>query len=180
MVQMVFVFLEREATQTKIVRIVSPHPWQALVYADPHPCTTNKAITNKFIATQPFQCIIVGITHGCARLRFEFIIHNHHHTLMDLESWVTTTLAPVPHFSHQDARWSMFGLILQFHSISTLPNSHYNYNEWLGKVEIGMWALKWSLQGDFEMLVGSSRLGTCPLSTPRLGEFGLVQQITAA
>ena len=157
MVQMVFVFLEREGTQTKIVRIVSPHPWQASVYADSHPCTRNKAITNKFIATQPFQCIIVGITHGCAKLRFEFIIHYHHHTLMDLESWVTTTLAPVPHFSHQDARWSMFGLILQFHSISTLPTFYYKYNKSLNVENgTGTWALKWSLQPVFKLFTPRS------------------------
>ena len=40
--------------------------------------------------------------------------------------------------------WSMFGLIQEFHSISTLPTSHYKYNEWLEKVEIGVWAVKWS------------------------------------
>ena len=38
-------------------------------------------------------------------------------------------------------RWSVVGLILQFHSISTLPTSHYNYDEWLEKVEIGVCAL---------------------------------------
>eukprot|EP00956_Cyclotella_meneghiniana_P037494 scaffold139628_cov55-Cyclotella_meneghiniana.AAC.1 len=40
-------------------------------------------------------------------------------------------------------RWSMFGLIKEYHSISTLPASHYKYNEWLDKVEIAVWALKW-------------------------------------
>eukprot|EP00956_Cyclotella_meneghiniana_P041422 scaffold226360_cov26-Cyclotella_meneghiniana.AAC.1 len=33
--------------------------------------------------------------------------------------------------------------------------SHYKYNEWLGKVEIGKWALKWSMQG---IIDGSPRL----------------------
>ena len=52
-------------------------------------------------------------------------------------------------------RWSMFELIQQFHSISTLPTSHYKYNEWLVKVEIGIWALKWSPQCVFQSWVGS-------------------------
>eukprot|EP00956_Cyclotella_meneghiniana_P019767 scaffold34309_cov43-Cyclotella_meneghiniana.AAC.1 len=45
---------------------------------------------------------------------------------------------------HLTPRWSMFGLNKGYHSISTLPTSHYKYNEWLEKVEIGVWALKWS------------------------------------
>ena len=32
---------------------------------------------------------------------------------------------------------SMFGLIKEYHSISTLPTSYYKYNEWLDMVEIG-------------------------------------------
>ena len=35
----------------------------------------------------------------------------------------------------------MFGLIQEVHIISTLPTSHYKYNEWLEKVEIGVCAL---------------------------------------
>ena len=38
---------------------------------------------------------------------------------------------------HFTPRWSMFGLIKEYHSISTLPTSYYKYNEWLDKVEIG-------------------------------------------
>ena len=60
-------------------------------------------------------------------------------------------------------RWSMFGLIQEFHSISTLPTSHYKYNEWLEKVEIGIWALKWSPQRVFQSRVGSKL--AWPLST---------------
>ena len=52
-------------------------------------------------------------------------------------------------------RWCMFGLIQEFHSISTLPPSHYKYNEWLEKIEIGMWALELSSQHIFEVRVGS-------------------------
>ena len=53
------------------------------------------------------------------------------------------------------SRWSIFGLFLEFHSISALPTSHYKYNEWLEKVEIGIWALKWSPQLVFQSCVGS-------------------------
>ena len=60
-------------------------------------------------------------------------------------------------------RWSVFGLIQDFHSISTLPTSHYKYNEWLEKVEIGTWALKWSPQCVFQSWVGSKL--AWPLST---------------
>ena len=60
-------------------------------------------------------------------------------------------------------RWSVFGLIQDFHSISTLPTSHYKYNEWLEKVEIGTWALKWSPQRVFWSRMGSKLAG--PLST---------------
>eukprot|EP00956_Cyclotella_meneghiniana_P026271 scaffold56354_cov25-Cyclotella_meneghiniana.AAC.1 len=33
--------------------------------------------------------------------------------------------------------------------------SHCKYDEWLEKVEIGVWAIKWSPQCVFEMRVGS-------------------------
>ena len=52
-------------------------------------------------------------------------------------------------------RWSKFALIQEFHSISTIPTSHYKYIEWLEKVEIGIWALKWSPQRVFQARVGS-------------------------
>ena len=32
---------------------------------------------------------------------------------------------------------------------------HHEYDEWLEKVEIGMWALEWSSQLDFEVWVGA-------------------------
>eukprot|EP00956_Cyclotella_meneghiniana_P040243 scaffold190449_cov43-Cyclotella_meneghiniana.AAC.2 len=50
------------------------------------------------------------------------------------------------HFSHQDS---------EFHSISTFSTSHYKYDEWLEKVVIGVWALKWSPQRVFELWVVS-------------------------
>eukprot|EP00956_Cyclotella_meneghiniana_P044910 scaffold342529_cov182-Cyclotella_meneghiniana.AAC.1 len=52
-------------------------------------------------------------------------------------------------------RQCMFGLIEEYHSISTLPTSHYNYDEWLEDVEIGVLALKWSWQRGFQSPVGS-------------------------
>ena len=42
---------------------------------------------------------------------------------------------------HFTPRWCRFGLIQEFHSISTLPTSHYKYNEWLENIEIGICAL---------------------------------------
>ena len=51
-------------------------------------------------------------------------------------------------------RWCMLGLIEEYHSISTLPTSHYKCNEWLEDVEIGVWALKWSPQLGFQSPVG--------------------------
>ena len=114
----------------------------------------------QFTSAQPFQCLTISIMNGVASLRLEFIIHNHHHTSA-FESWVVTnscssTLRFTP-------RWSMFGLIQEVHSISTLPTPHYKYNEWFEKVEIGIWALKWSPQCVFQSLVGSKL--AWPLST---------------
>ena len=51
-------------------------------------------------------------------------------------------------------RWSIFGLFLEFHSISTLPTSHYKYNKWLEKVKIAIWHLKWTSQCVFESWLG--------------------------
>ena len=59
----------------------------------------------QFTASQPFQCLIMSIMDGCARLRSEFIIHNHHHTPA-FESWVVARSAPVPCISHQDCVFS--------------------------------------------------------------------------
>ena len=44
---------------------------------------------------------------------------------------------------------SVYRLTQPFHISLTLPISHYKYNEWLYKVEIGVWALKWSPQPVF-------------------------------
>ena len=43
-----------------------------------------------------------------------------------------------------------FGLIGATLSISTLPVAHFKYDEWLEKVQIGIWALKWSPLRVFE------------------------------
>ena len=74
--------------------------------------------------------------------------------------------------------WSKFGLIVEFHSISSLPTSHYKYDEWLEKVEIGTWALKWSPQRVFQSRGwGQSLPDPFPLFTPRLSEFGRIWAI---
>ena len=98
----------------------------------------------QFTASQPFQCLIVSMMNGFARLRFEFNMYN------------SSTLLFTP-------KWCMFGLIQEYHSISTLPTSHYEYNEWLEMVEIAVWALKWSSQRIFQSRVGSKL--AWPLST---------------
>ena len=64
---------------------------------------------------------------------------------------------------HFTPRWSVCGLIEEFHSISTLPMSHHKYIERLENVEIGELALKWSPQRVFQSQVGSKL--ACPLST---------------
>ena len=66
-------------------------------------------------------------------------MYNHHHTtaLSNIggDNFRSSTL-------HFTPRLSMFGLIKEYHSISTLSTSHYMQIEWLEKVEIGEWALK--------------------------------------
>eukprot|EP00956_Cyclotella_meneghiniana_P039462 scaffold172223_cov23-Cyclotella_meneghiniana.AAC.3 len=94
--------------------------------------------------------------NGCARLRLDVIMYNHHHTLT-FELRVVTISAPGPLCF--TPRWSMFGLTQQFHSILTLSRSHYEYNEWLEKVDIGTWALEWSPQPGFESWLGQSVIG---------------------
>ena len=75
-------------------------------------------------------------------------------------------------------RWCMFGLIQEYHRISTLPTSHNKYNEWSEKVKIGIWALKWSSQHVFHSRVGTKLAWPyCPLFTSRLSEFGLIWAI---
>eukprot|EP00956_Cyclotella_meneghiniana_P014347 scaffold21459_cov34-Cyclotella_meneghiniana.AAC.1 len=64
-----------------------------------------------------------------------------HHT-MALKAWVTARSAQKNR--HFTTSLSVFRMIKEYHSISTLPTSHYEYNEWFFKVEIGEWALKWS------------------------------------
>eukprot|EP00956_Cyclotella_meneghiniana_P005997 scaffold7807_cov62-Cyclotella_meneghiniana.AAC.1 len=53
-------------------------------------------------------------------------------------------------------RWSIQRLIQPFHISSTQPISHHKYNDWLYKVQIGVWALKWSPQPIFRLGVGQS------------------------
>ena len=57
--------------------------------------------SKQFTASQPFHSLTNGISNGFALLRFEFILHNHNHT-PTFESWVVTTLPPVPYIPHQD------------------------------------------------------------------------------
>ena len=60
----------------------------------------------QFTPSQPFQYLIISIINGFARLRFEFITYNHHHTLA-FESWVVARSAPVvPYIWHQECVFS--------------------------------------------------------------------------
>ena len=90
---------------------------------------------NEITSAWPFQCLIICIMNGWTRLRLEFIIHNHHHTLT-FESQVVTISGSCPLCF--TPRLSEFGLIQAIHISLTLPMSHYKYNEWLDKVEIGI------------------------------------------
>ena len=74
-------------------------------------------------------------------------------------------------------RLSMFGLIQEFHSISTIPFFHHKYNEWLEMVEIGIWALKWSPQRGFQSPAGLKLAWPkSALFTPRFSKFGLIRK----
>ena len=54
-----------------------------------------------FTASQSFQCLLISIMNGFARLRFEFIMYNQHHTPA-FELRLVTISAPGPYISHQD------------------------------------------------------------------------------
>ena len=105
---------------------------------------------NEITSAWPFQCLIICIMNGWTRLRLQFIIHNHRHTLT-FESQVVTISGSCPLCFIP--RLSEFGMIQAIHISLTLPMSHYMYNEWLDKVDIGMWFIKWSLLPLFESWV---------------------------
>ena len=108
----------------------------------------------------------LSMMNGCARLRFDFSIPNHHNTLT-FELWLVISLAPGPRtLVHFSSSWSLFGSIQEFCNL-TLPMSHYKWNGWLEKVEIGIWALKWSPQHVFVFChsCGRSWLGLYSTST---------------
>ena len=188
------------AFESKVVTILAPVPTVS------HQDGVCLNWFNNFTASQPFQCLIIGIMNGFARLRMMvYVLYYDHHNAFPVTGGVKVVL-PVIHFWHQDwvsldwfgqftdsisnlpfsdhmynewfsmveiwihhpqpmphpgfgvtggddfgssstlrftPRWSMFGLIQGFHSISTLPMSHHKYNEWFEKVEIGICALWW-------------------------------------
>ena len=59
-------------------------------------------------------------------------------------------------------RSSVFVPIQAIDSSLTLPMSHHKYNEWLDKVEIGIWCLQWSPQAVFESWVGTNVARSTP------------------
>ena len=66
--------------------------------------------------------------------------------------WAVTNVAIASHSLFTPSL--SVGLIHIFHSILTLPLSHHKYNEWLYKVEIGIWCLKWWAHPDFWVTSG--------------------------
>ena len=107
----------------------------------------------QFTASQPFQSFTISILNGKTRLRLEFILSNHHHIPTFESRAVKISALRSLHFT---PRLSKYRLIEPFHISLTLPISHYKYNEWLDKVEIGVWALKWSPQPVFWSWVGTN------------------------
>ena len=130
----------------------------------------------QFTSAWPSQYLTISILNGSTRLRLEFILHNHHHTLT-FESLGVKILIPAPYISHQDcvfldclkqftSAWPFQYLIICILNGSTrlrlefgLKNGHYNYNLFLSH--------EW-----VQIL-----LGRCPLFPPRLSVFGLIQAI---
>ena len=82
-------FSRKMSTKTRFFHNVSHQDWVKLDQS------------RQFIGSQPFQCLNMNMMNGCARLRFEFILYNHHHTTA-FESRVVTIYAPGPYVSHQD------------------------------------------------------------------------------
>ena len=70
-------FSRKMSTKTRFFHNVSHQDWVTLDQS------------RQFIASQPFQCLNMSMMNGCARLRFEFILYNHHHTTA-FESRVVT------------------------------------------------------------------------------------------
>ena len=58
----------------------------------------------QFTASQPFQYLIISIMNGWTRLRFEFIMYNHHHSprLLSHGWWQDQLQYPTPYISHKD------------------------------------------------------------------------------
>ena len=82
--------------------------------------------------------------NGFTRLRFESIMYYHDHALaFELWVWVATKAVEGPYVSDQD------GVFLdQFRNLTASQpfQSIIMNNEWLGKVEVGLWAVKRSPQ----------------------------------
>ena len=90
----------------------------------------------QFTAAWPFQCVILSMINGCTRLKLEFTLHNHHHTLT-FESRMVTILIPHPLILFTP--WSsVFRVTQAIYSSLTLPMSHHWYDIWLDEIEIGI------------------------------------------
>ena len=73
-------------------------------------------------------------------------------------------------------RFSKFGLIRKFHSISNLSITHCKYNEWLEKVEIGTHSLQPSPYSGFWVAGGDNYGRNPPTILTKIMCFGLIQE----
>ena len=112
--------------------------------------------------------------NGWRRLRLAYVLYNGHHNVCFSHGWGQSRLGPCPLLI---PRLSEFGLPQAIHSISTLPFSPHEYNEWFCKVKIWIHHPQpmphpgfWGVCGDD---FGSSTLAF----TPRWSMFGLIQQV---
>ena len=71
-------------------------------------------------ASWPFQFLIISIMNGWRRLRLACGLSNGNHNVFFNHGWGQSCLACFPLLT---PRFSKFGLIRKFHSISTLPTS---------------------------------------------------------
>eukprot|EP00956_Cyclotella_meneghiniana_P032230 scaffold87616_cov23-Cyclotella_meneghiniana.AAC.1 len=107
------------------------------------PTVCNNQLTNINILTY-------SIIHFIKRLFPQLVLrHNSLSTVLEVKfHLVTGIIINVPQ------GYITFGLIQKFHISSTHPISHYEYNEWLEKVDIGTWALEWSPRPGLESWLG--------------------------
>ena len=88
-----------------------------------------------FTASQPFQSLFISILNGLTWLRLVYGHRNGHNNLFSSSERVQIWIGPCLLF---EPKLCGCWLIEAIHSIPTIPMCHYNYNEWLEKVDIGI------------------------------------------